>query len=159
MHDFDHKKQETADLMSLGSTVMIKGSNLSGIIVKIEKNGVKTHVEVNGKILKLDKDKLALKKPPKQKKKKNTSKSVTATNGDESISIDLHGMTRVQAYECLTAFLDKALLKNVHKLEIIHGHGNGIIKKEVQRFLEESAHVADYKVLEHNTGTTCAYLK
>ncbi len=159
MDEFDHKKLTLDNSIFIGSIVLVKGSNLSGIVVKLEKNGTKCHVEVNGKILKLETAKVTAKKPANGKKQKTKSKSSSITRSDKSISVDLHGMTKDQATECLISFLDRALLQNVGKIEIIHGHGHGILKKEVHRFLKESQHIASFKILEHNTGTTCGYLK
>ena len=51
--------------------------------------------------------------------------------------IDLRGMRKEEALKTLEGFLDNALIHNVHMLKILHGKGDGILKKAVWSKLKE----------------------
>jgi DNA mismatch repair protein MutS2 len=51
--------------------------------------------------------------------------------------IDLRGLRKEEALLRLEQFVDKALVANLHQLEIIHGKGNGILKNLVKDKLRE----------------------
>ena len=61
-------------------------------------------------------------------------------------TIDLHGLTRDEAWDALTAFFDNAKTRGLEKVLIIHGKGNhtgegsqgqtGILKKLARNFIE-----------------------
>ena len=78
---------------------------------------------------------------------------------DQRLKLDLHKMTRDEAKAALITLLDQALIKNIHLLEIIHGHGKGTIKMEVEKFLQASPYVASFHLMDRNSGTTIAHLK
>ena len=164
MKDFAHKKTELepSSTFAIGQEVRILGTNLSGIIIKANNDLGKYVIEVGGKNLKIEADRIGPKKSKNRVKNSDKSAHLPLSHGkrksDRKLKLDLHRMTRAQAREALIELLNRALLENVHELEIIHGHGTGAIKAEVVSFLETSPHVATFKLMETNSGTTIAYL-
>lgn len=77
------------------------------------------------------------------------AKEPLSTNGKLSIntdkvnknlpesSIDLREYTKQDAIRMLDEFLDRSLLHNMFELKIIHGHGTGVLKKEVWKVLRQ----------------------
>ncbi|MEI6408678.1 MAG: endonuclease MutS2 [Bacteroidota bacterium] len=59
-----------------------------------------------------------------------------ATSTFES-KIDLRGMSKEEAYKVLEKFVDNALLSNAAVLRILHGKGDGILRKFVKQKLRE----------------------
>ena len=51
--------------------------------------------------------------------------------------IDLRGLRKEEALKLLEAFMDKALLSSVTHVNILHGKGNGILRKAVKQKLKE----------------------
>ena len=45
------------------------------------------------------------------------------------------------------------------KIIIIHGNGNGILKKATQELLKKNKKIKEYKIDNFNTGMTIATLK
>lgn len=73
--------------------------------------------------------------------------------------IDLHGMDRVYARIKVEEFInDSVKLKN-KKIVIVHGKGEGILKKEVFKCLKNNKYVLDYKLDSFNIGCTIVELK
>lgn len=149
--------------IQVGNEVLIKGSSIKGLLIAIDDKKNICSLEIKGKILKIPLTELKQCATGKTRPEKSRSEQIKMNSrknpGSNNTSrIDLHGKTRDEARELLVDLLDKALLSGCSKLEIIHGHGNGIIKDEVHRFLKNSPHIASYRLQEHNTGTTLAWL-
>jgi DNA mismatch repair protein MutS2 len=151
----------------VGIEVAIKGTSTRGIVQEVIVKKDICIVEINGKRLKIPLSDVVI---PEQGKKKSKKKADTKGNSrsdakvrrsssQETLSIDLHGKTRAEANELLLSLLDKALLQGAEKLEIVHGHGNGILKKEVTEFLSQSPYVGSYNTPEKNKGMIIAHLK
>ena len=51
--------------------------------------------------------------------------------------IDLRGMSKDEAMRVLEKFVDNALLSNASSLRILHGKGDGILRKVVRQKLRE----------------------
>jgi DNA mismatch repair protein MutS2 len=58
------------------------------------------------------------------------------TNSNPQFSCNLHGMRVEEAKTALESFIDQALLNNVDRVKINHGHGMGKIKRFVRDYLQ-----------------------
>jgi DNA mismatch repair protein MutS2 len=72
-------------------------------------------------------------------------------------SIDLHGMTVLEALEVLPAFLDRAIRDGRTQVEIIHGISGGRLRIAVRDFLARTPSVTMAVRDEKNLGVTIAY--
>lgn len=74
-------------------------------------------------------------------------------------SIDLHGTDRISALIYLDDFIiDNIKLKN-KVIVVIHGKGEGILRKEVTNYLKKDKRVEDFKLDYFNDGITIIKLK
>jgi DNA-nicking Smr family endonuclease len=82
-------------------------------------------------------------------------------------SIDLHGLTRDQAWTALEQFFDAGRRQDFQKLEIIHGKGNhsqgeAVLKRTVQEFIERCSYAGESghgSAAEGGAGATWVLLK
>ncbi|MEY4204597.1 MAG: hypothetical protein RL013_2301, partial [Bacteroidota bacterium] len=51
--------------------------------------------------------------------------------------IDLRGMSKDEAMQVLERFIDNALLSNAASLRVLHGKGDGILRRIVRQKLKE----------------------
>ncbi len=73
--------------------------------------------------------------------------------------IDLHGETRATMVAPLNSFIDDNIkLKNANIL-IIHGRGNGVLKKATHDYLKNDKRVLNFYTGFFNPGCTVAVLK
>ena len=84
------------------------------------------------------------------RKKREADKSV--------LTVDLHGMSVDQAMEALEIALDRALLNELSRIELIHGRGRGILREASEKYLTSSKHVKRFALDPSNEGTTWIYL-
>lgn len=82
---------------------------------------------------------------------KNVEKS-SAPRGDMSLKVDLRGMRADIAISELEKFFDQALLRGATKLEIVHGRGTGILRREVHSFLKDNSAVAGFSLAPEDQG-------
>ena len=74
-------------------------------------------------------------------------------------TIDLHGETREIARILVEEFINDNIKLGNHKLNIIHGIGTGILKKEVHDLLKKDKRVEKYYVDFFNVGCTTVIIK
>lgn len=74
--------------------------------------------------------------------------------------IDLHENRPHELRMKLLPFLDTGLTENWHRIRIIHGKGEGVLKDEVWSILDELDYIKSYKlasIYEGGRGVTLAF--
>ena len=66
--------------------------------------------------------------------------------------LDLRGMRADEAIEYVDKNLDKANLRGLNQVTIIHGYGTGALKKAVKEYLDNSPYVAKYRYGDETEG-------
>lgn len=93
--------------------------------------------------------------PAKEPILRNQSSSVTTSlyDSEQSLtSIDIRGMSKVDAIRMIEEFLDKAVISNANRLKIIHGVGKGILRNEVFKKIKEYKDIQEYYHPEIESG-------
>ena len=143
-----------------GDRVLVKSLQSEGVVAKVNPVKGEFKVKIGGLEMNAKRDNLtrlvsvATKAVPKE----NVS---NYTVGAFSPEINLVGQTAEEAIYNLEAYLDKAVLAKVGEVRIIHGFGEGILRKAVQEFLRKSTGVKSYrdgKFGEGERGVTIAVL-
>jgi DNA mismatch repair protein MutS2 len=87
------------------------------------------------------------------RQQKNVHVTVTSANTDDMrMEINLIGRTVDEATEELEKYLDRAFLAGLPRVRIIHGHGAGILRRGVRKFLKSHPHVATLAEAPQNEG-------
>lgn len=94
----------------------------------------------------------------KAKNRPKTSKTRNITKVRSTMKLDLHGMRSGEAIEEVANAINKALMENVEKIEVIHGIGTGTLKKVVLDYLKTAKGIAHFKPDEDNAGVIWIYL-
>ena len=141
LEEIEDKKEErehtTDDPPQKGDHVRFKDGNTTGELVEI--NGKNAVVQAGGLRLKT-KYKNLVKVEKKQKKKSKARSSIMV--GDNSLttemvkpSIEVRGMRTEDALHEVTQYIDRAVYRNMNQVEIIHGKGDGILRSQIQSYL------------------------
>ncbi len=67
-------------------------------------------------------------------------------------SLDIRGLRVDEAISKVSKFLDSAIYKGKHQVEIIHGRGEGILKKAVHEYLKDLSHIFTYCFAPEDRG-------
>lgn len=137
--------EEADGEISEGDAVLVKPLKAEGIVSKIDyrKNSAVVTLGKMNSTFKLD----VLQKLKKTKKAEAPVPVHTARKLDNeafSPELNLIGMTSVEARAELQKYLDKAILKGVNELRIIHGYGTGKLRETVRNYLKSCSFVDSY---------------
>jgi DNA mismatch repair protein MutS2 len=132
---------ETANIsekdLEIGKFVRLRNSDSIGKIINVDED----KIELEMGFLKMTVDKKELipsKEPIKQNTKKSVDTSqVSGIGGHIETKLDIRGYKVDDAMWFLEEFIERAIMNNVFELKIIHGIGNGILKKNVHKKLRE----------------------
>ncbi len=83
---------------------------------------------------------------------KSIQTDIVNTSAKFESKIDLRGLRKDEALKILEDFVDKALISSVNMIQIVHGKGDGILRKAVKRKLKEYKGVFDVRHPEANNG-------
>ena len=73
-------------------------------------------------------------------------------------SIDLHGEDKINALIKVDEFINDSIKLRQKYIILIHGKGEGILKKAIHEYLKNDKRIEDYK-LDINIGQTIVSLK
>ncbi len=74
-------------------------------------------------------------------------------------TLDIHGYDRYGAQAMINIFIDNCIRIESKKLVIVHGKGEGILKKSTHDYLKKDKRVLEYKINIFNDGETIVTLK
>lgn len=158
INQFDEaEKYEELDWenVNIGGKVLLKELNQPVTILSLPDKSGNVFVQMGLIKTKIQKDKLALfdeKLASKPGLKLRPKYSFEMEKAELSNTLDLRGYRVEEALDSLEYFLDKASLKNLTPVYVIHGHGTGALKSAVQDYLSTSPYVAKYRFGEAAEG-------
>ena len=79
------------------------------------------------------------------KTKANVNKNISERKLTFKPDIDIRGQRAEEALSNIQAFIDEAIMLNVHELRILHGKGNGILKEVIRNFLKADPAVRSFR--------------
>lgn len=158
------KKAKQPDVIAEGDKVRIEGQLGSGVVLSIKgKNAVvqfgelKSHVGVD----RLQKVTASVEKEMSAKLK-SVGINLHEKQAHFNSSLDVRGMRVDEVIPVLEQFIDTAILLGQGELRILHGKGEGVLRKVIREQLrkyKEIASVADEHVERGGDGITIVVLK
>ena len=131
--------------LMVGDTVSIIGTKGSATVINVKRNKAKLRVGA----LEIDVPLARLTKITEEKTKRNTPNfqiKIPRPTGVPS-SIMVRNMTKDEAIPMVEQYLDKAYRAGYDSVTVIHGRGEGILRKEIQLLCKSIPYV-----VEHNLG-------
>lgn len=153
--------QKTDELIEVGDWVRILDSGTEGEVIEVSKNknlilalgDIRTVVKIN----RVEK----LRGKEKSKAAKRSNRISTASAADFSPEIDVRGMRTEEALQQIELVLDRAVMIGYPSLKILHGKGDGILRRFIRDYLKKYSHVSRFED-EHadrgGDGVTYAYI-
>lgn len=145
-----------------GDWVKLEDSETMGQVISIAKDNVILAMGDLRSVVKLKRvQKVSNKAVPKEIRKSSYSSSLTEGISQFSPELDLRGKRGEEALYEIERYLDKAIMMGLSSLKIIHGKGDGILRKMIREYLRKYPHV-DRLEDEHadrgGDGITYVYL-
>lgn len=145
---------------SVGDLVRLKDSDTTGELKTI--NGKKAVVIAGGLRLKTETQKLVKVKDVMEKVAAEPQIKVNVERPYVKPSIEVRGMRGDAAMKKVIKYLDNAIASGRNEVDIIHGKGEGILKRLVHKHLDKRKEVKSYKmapVPRGGAGVTIVKLK
>lgn len=134
--------------IKIGTEVRLKQTKSVGKVLEIKKQNAILAIgemKISAKISNLEVVEENEKKPKKQLQSAGTGNYLETSILDFSPKIDLRGKRKDEAMNELEQYIDKAIVINFHKLSILHGKGDGILRKFIRQYLDKHPQVESYE--------------
>ncbi len=129
--------------LSAGDWVKLIDSETMGQVIDVAKGNVIMAIGDLRSVVKLNRViKISNKAVPKEIRKSSYSSGLTEDLAQFSPEIDLRGQRANDAIYEIERYLDKALMMGLPSLKIIHGKGDGILRKMIREYLKKFPHVS-----------------
>lgn len=148
--------------IEVGDWVELLDSGTQGEVIEIARNNFIIALGELRTVVKKNKVKRLNSKQKSQAKKKSQPTRRMHVEDSFSSELDVRGMRTDDALQLIENTLDKAVMSGYPSLRIIHGKGNGILRKFIRDYLRKYDHVSSYEdehVDRGGDGITYAYLK
>ncbi len=139
--------QQTIELV-VGSYVKMKGQSITGRILKLSGNealvafgSIQTNVKLN---------RLEPSQAPKAASREvtfvtsSTQDQIRETTLNFTGEIDVRGLRGDECMQTISLYIDDALVANASRIRILHGTGNGILRKLIRQYLDTIPEVISY---------------
>ena len=161
-NEFRALNEEIDGDIQIGDRVLVKTLNGEGEVIEIKERGdvrIKMgNLVCNAKL----KDLVRLKQKQKQEIKQKRATKHVLFNETVSSEINIIGKNSFEAEQMLEAYIDKASRAGLHEIKIIHGYGEGILRKMTKSYLKsrkEIESLRDGEFGEGGKGVTIAYFR
>jgi len=144
-----------------GDWVKLIDSETTGQVIELAKDNVIIAMgELRTVVKKKRVQKIARKQVPKEQRRSVTSHTSDVANF--SPEIDVRGMRGEEALYAIEKVLDRAIMMGYGNLKILHGKGDGILRKLIREYLrkyEQVSHMENEHADRGGDGITYVYLK
>lgn len=167
LNDLEENIQEESydEELKEGDYINIPSLFVSGRIKNISGNKIEV-ITKEGLTIHAKKDKaIRVEEPHTQKKEVNSTITLDGIAFKKSVPLELNliGQRAEEAKMNLAKYLDDCLLKHYKRVRIIHGWGNGVLRKVVRSYCDENKSFVDhYEGADGNEGgggATIVFLK
>ena len=129
---------------------MLKSGGQTGIVLTLpDKNG---NLQVAFNSIKAKVHVSNIKSVSKKEAKKINISSSYIPDKQYLTEVDVRGLYGDEAVEIVDKFIDDATLAGLHRVDIIHGHGTGALRKRIHTFLENDPRVKNKRYGERYEG-------
>ena len=135
--------------IKVGDAVKLEGQETVGEVVEInDKNAV---VAFGALMTSVSRKKL-IKSSKKAQRKQQRSSSVSSVGSNLlekqqtfQSGIDIRGKYVDEALQSITDYIDEAIMLGVNEVKILHGKGNGVLRKAVREYLSTVPEIKRFK--------------
>ena len=139
----------------VGDYVRFLDGNTTGELVEVK--GKNATVQADGLRLRTKfKNLVKVEKPARKKEKRARSGVLIGDSGfmNETVKprLDLRGKRAEEAINEVTHYIDRAVFRGLHRVEIVHGKGDGILKEQIHKYLGDRKEVKSYELAHEDFG-------
>ncbi len=149
--DVFYNKSIDISMFKKGDFVKMKTGSDIGQIIRIKKDMAELVVGIMRMFVPLI-ELLPAREPIETQSRKSVIANLSSNLQDVDPILDIRGLMKGEAIKVVEDFLDKVLLSNIYEVKIIHGVGNGVLKKVVWNKAKEYKDFTKIWHPEENAG-------
>ncbi len=162
--EFVERRDWTWDQLKPGVQVRVAGFSQPGAIAKVNRQKKQIEVAVSSMNLRVNPERIVaiLDSREKVKPQKNHSEFTVDRPDEIDRELDIHGLTVEEMMPLLEQYIDRAFLAGISSVRIVHGHGFGVLRRTVRKYLKENPVVLNFREgmeFEGGGGVTIAEFK
>jgi DNA mismatch repair protein MutS2 len=138
-------------LVTKGSYVKVEGLTQIGMVLGEAKDGV-VSVQMGAVKMSVPVARLELSAPPKREAQKSVGNIRLQKTLSATTEIDLRHLRSDEAVRDLERFLDDAVLAGLESIRVVHGKGEGVLRKATQELLKGHSAVVGFRDGEPSEG-------
>ncbi len=160
--DTDKSSKTVTDTLRVGSVVLHKVFGKKGTVCQLDTRKNRVQLDMNGVTLWADMKDLNIplqaqgEKSISEQPAKNSGVLTRLNTQKESfgslLSLDVRGQRAEVALAKVSEFLDKAIMHSRESVEIVHGRGTGVLRKEVHNFLRSFPGIESFTLAPEDRG-------
>ncbi len=127
------KKKTQRKTIKEGDYVKIKNQQIKGEVIQIKDNTAM--IEAGSLRLYVPLEKLELTQKDKQHEKVKVNVNISEKPNSPFLNIDVRGLRAEDALKKVAKFIDNALISETQEIRILHGTGDGILRKTIRSYL------------------------
>ncbi len=131
-----YKKEIEEQEIQVGDHVRLRTGGATGTVESIDKGKAVVQMGLMRMTVKL-RDLQHAKAPLEVQSSKSVQTDTVERSADFQSKIDIRGMRMEEALRIVEDFVDRALISSAGNLKIVHGKGNGVLRKAVRKKLRE----------------------
>lgn len=141
----ENREDEIPGIPQVGDRVRMEGSDQNGDVVLV--SGKSALVVFGNVQMRVPLMQLVRVKPLQEKKSadKKINAMILANEHPFSLTLDLRGKRAEEALPDVEKYIDQALLKRVSQIYILHGRGEGILRKIIRQYLNGLKDILRYE--------------
>ncbi len=140
------------EMLHIGQEITHRAFGKKGHICEIDQRRQKVRVDMGGVSLWASIQEITLPQVGSTTQAQKGVLSRISQNTLPSLRLDLRGQRADAALATVSQFLDKALLGGMESVEIVHGRGTGVLRKEVHALLRTFPAIADFSLAPEDRG-------
>jgi len=149
--DIYYKESKVQKPIEVGDFVKLKTGSATGKVKSIKKGKAIVMMGIMTMTVHLNELQHA-NEPLEIRSKKGVNSDVINSTAKFESKIDIRGLRRDEALKTVEMFVDKALMSSANSLRIVHGKGDGILRRSVIAKLREYDGITRIFHPEHNDG-------
>ena len=147
--ELEPQSSDRSRIIGKGSRVQLKSNSQVGEVVQVPDANGQLQVAFDNFKMKVHINDIV---PLTNQRMAQRTSSPVFLQGNPQRELDVRGFYGDDAVEAVDKFIDTATVSGLHRIDIIHGKGTGVLRKRINAFLQSDTRINSHRLGEWNEG-------
>ncbi len=149
MSELEPHSGDSSAIVAKGSLVRLKSNSQVGEVVQVPDSNGLLQVAFDSLKMKVHTNDIV---PLTNQSAAPRTSTPIFLNGQPQRELDVRGFYGDDAVEAVDKFIDSATVSGLHRIDIIHGKGTGVLRKRINSYLQSDKRIKSHRLGEWNEG-------